>query len=390
MGRLRHQRRSLGGRLRKVSSRHWTTTGTPAGSRILAPSARGVDPVNRISCRLLKAVDPISYVALIWLTWRFLDGELHWRIAIGAVVLSGGWLVTTLVRMNHLFKTYFDVLSRLEFSVPWCLGVGLAGFAVSHTHLASTRVVAAVELLAWALLLVLYRRNRRRYVRQGHGPLPAGCWVSPPAEVLRPGDLILTSGLVAAGLREAVGHGETVIRTRAGGMESLSSYMDRGAVLHPVAEFTSAVRRHGHYVVLRLRDAPGEEQVERAEQIAREMLAENAQWRTRVNERRRTIIGRLPLPAGWKAALARRVDSSGYDWMGLFMGRLAPHRWTCIGACLELYRRLGVQTDAYGTGLLGFGTTLLDPIMPVRFLSDSAFRLVRLDDREGSGAPPPS
>jgi hypothetical protein len=47
------------------------------------------------------------------------------------------------------------------------------------------------------------------------------------------------------------------------------------------------------------------------------------------------------------------------------MSRLAPHRWTCIGACLELYRRLGVPTDD-GTGLLGFGTSLLDPIMPVR------------------------
>jgi len=344
--------------------------------------------VNRLSYQLLKAADPIAYAALIWLTWRFLAGELHWRLAIGAVVLSGGWLVTTLVRMNHLFKSYFDVLSRLEFSIPWWLGVGLAGFAIFRTHHAPVRIVAAAELLAWALLLVLCRRNCKRYVRQGHGPLPAGCWVSPPAEVLRPGDLILTSGLVAATLRETVGHGETVIRTRTGEMESLSSYMDRGAVLHPVAEFTSAVRRHGHYVVLRLRDAPGEEQVQRAGQIAREMLAENARWRTRVNERRRRIIGRLPLPAGRKAALARRVESSGYDWMGLFMGRLAPHRWTCIGACLELYRRLGVRTNAYGTGLLGFGTTLLDPIMPVRFLSDPAFRLVRLDDREDSGAVP--
>src|SRR5262245_53675686 len=182
---------------------------------MLAESSR-VDALNRLSYQLLKAADPIAYAALIWLTWRFVAGELHWKLAIGAVVLSGGWLVTTLVRMNHLFKTYFDVLSRLEFSIPWCLGVGLATFAVLRTQHASVRVAASAELLVWALLLLLYRRNRRRYVRQGHGPLPAGCWVSPPAEVLRPGDLILTSGLVAATLRETVGHGETVIRTRSG------------------------------------------------------------------------------------------------------------------------------------------------------------------------------
>jgi hypothetical protein len=130
--------------------------------------------------------------------------------------------------------------------------------------------------------------------------------------------------------------------------------------------------------------------VRRAEEIAREMLAENAAWRGRVNARRRRLVGLLPLPAGFKASLARHVESSGYDWLGLFMGRLAPHRWTCIGACLELYRRLGVRTAPYGTGLLGFGTTLFDPIMPVRFLSDPAFRLLRLGDAADSAAQRPS
>jgi hypothetical protein len=52
--------------------------------------------------------------------------------------------------------------------------------------------------------------------------------------------------------------------------------------------------------------------------------------------------------------------------------RLAQDRWTCIGACLDLYERLGVRTNPYGTGLLGFGTTLFDSIMSVRFLSDRA------------------
>lgn len=58
------------------------------------------------------------------------------------------------------------------------------------------------------------------------------------------------------------------------------------------------------------------------------------------------------------------------------MGRVAVDHWTCIGACLELYKRMGVRTNAYGTGLLGFGTTLFDPVMPVRFLSDPAFELI--------------
>lgn len=332
--------------------------------------------------RLLKAADTLGYLGLLWLTWRLVDGELRWRLAVGAVAVSGAWLALTSLRMNHLFKTYFDVLSRLEFAVPVALGTGLALLAALEGSVAGTRAVAVAELAAWGLLLLLYRRNRRRYVRQGHGPVPAGCWVSPPAAELRPGDLILTSGRVAEGLRESVGHGEAVIRARDGAMVSLSSYMDRGALLHPVDEFTSSVRRHGHYIVLRLRRELSPDQLGRAEEIALAMLEENRLWCDRVNQRRAARIARLPLPRGARERLTRAFRSSGYDWMGLFMGRLAAHRWTCIGACLELYRRLGVRTNPYGTGLLGFGTSLLDPIMPVRFLSDPAFRLLTTPERD--------
>ncbi len=334
--------------------------------------------------RVLKAGDTIAYLGLIWLTWRFVAGELHWRLALGAVALSGAWLALTFLRMNHLFKTYFDVLSRLEFAIPIALGAALSLAALLHagTGLAATRALAALELGAWGLLFLLYRRNRRRYVRQGHGPVPAGCWVSPPAAVLRPGDLLLTSGRVAEGLRESVGHGEAVLLAGDGALLSLSSFMDRGAVLHPVDELTSSVRRYGHYIVLRLRDELSPEQMARAEEIARGMVEENRRWCERVNQRRRALIARLPLPPGWKERLTRVLHASGYDWLGLFMGRLAEHRWTCIGACLELYRRLGVRTNPYGTGLFGFGTSLLDPIMPVRFLSDPAFRMLSSPERD--------
>lgn len=336
--------------------------------------------------RLLKTLETVTYLGLIWLTWRFFDDELHWKLAIGAAVLSGAWLLVTSLRMNRLFTTYFDVLSRLEVVVPLTLGMGLSVFAALDTQLLATRVVAAIELAGWAGLLVLYRRNRVRFMRQGHGPVPQGCWVSPPADRLQPGDLILTSGLVAAGLRESVGHGETVLRDADGRLLSFTSRMDQGALVHDVEAFTTDLRTHGHYIVLRLREGLDPEQVRRAEEIAQEMIAQNRRWTERANRRRRAIIALLPLPAAWKERLARALHASGYDWLGLFMGRLATDRWTCIGACLELYERLGVKTNAYGTGLLGFGTTLFDPIMPVRFLSDPAFCPLAREPRAASGA----
>jgi hypothetical protein len=103
---------------------------------------------------LLKAGDTLAYLGLGWLTWRLLDDELHWKLAAGAVVLSGAWLALTVVRMSHLFKTYFDVLSRLEVVVPLGLGASLALFAAFDSRLLAIRVVALVELAAWGLLFV--------------------------------------------------------------------------------------------------------------------------------------------------------------------------------------------------------------------------------------------
>lgn len=338
--------------------------------------------------RLLKAGDTVAYLGLGWLTWRFLEGDVHWKLAIAAVVISGAWLGLTMLRMQHLLKTYFDVVSRLEVWIPAVLGAGLAIFAILDTRFLATQVVAAIEIAGWALVVARYRRNRSHFRRLGHGPMPAGCWLDPPADALQPGDLILTSGMVAAGLREGVGHGETVVRVGDGSLWCFTSRMDQGAVMHAAPELLAGLRQRGiHYIALRLRDGLTPEQMQRGEQIVRSMISDNHAWAARVNQRRRAVIERLPLPAGLRSRLLRAAHTEGYDWLGLFMGRLAQQRWTCIGACLELYHRLGIATNPYGTGLLGTGTTLFDPIMPVRFLSDPAFLLL-LDEshRDGTSA----
>ena len=334
--------------------------------------------------RFVKFADTSSYLALVVLTWRFFAGDLHWKLAIAATVVSGAWLVVTAIRVTHLLKTFFDTLSRLELAIPLVLGSVLSVLALLDSTYVATRVVAGIELGGWALVYLLYRRNRSRFVKQGHGPLPADCWVSPPASVLQAGDLVLTSGQVATHLHETVGHGVLVIESPDGSKNAFSSYMNCGAVINPLDHYADEVRRHGHYIALRPRTALTREQVSSATQNAEEMLAENAVWRDKTNERRARVIRSLPLPKGAKKKLEAITRSSGYDWLGLFMGRLAPQRWTCVGACLELYQRIGVPTKPYGTGLMGVGTTLFDPIMPVRFLSDPYLHLLSVDDRNRS------
>lgn len=331
--------------------------------------------------RLVKSATTVIYLCLLVLTWLFFDGGLDIRFGLGAVIVSGAWLIVTRAQIGHLLETYYDILSRLEVEIPLVIGMFLAGAAVFAALYEQVKVIAVLEFIAWTVVAIQYRHNRAKYEKQGHGPLPRGCWLSPPAEALMAGDLMLTSGRVATHLHESVGHGEMVIEEPNGDMKSFSSYMKDGLVLNPLNEIARASAESGYYIILRLNTAWTIEQKDQAAAIAHEMLVENARWRDARNAKRTRFICDLPLPQSTKDWLLVKTKASGYDWLGLFFGRLAKEHWTCIGACLELYRRLGIKTNQYGTGLLGLGSTIFDPIMPVRFLSDPALRMLSLEDK---------
>lgn len=331
--------------------------------------------------RLLKTATSVAYLLLIWLTWQWFQGGLNWEFSAGCLLVSSFWLALTRLEMRSLFKTYFDVLSRLQVLLPVVLGVVLSSLSFFSANSMLLQALAGLSLLWWGYIYFLYRKNRKQYIKQGHGPLPKDCWLNPDPRALQPGDLILTSGRIATRLHESVGHGELALRLADGTMGCFSSYMEKGAIMNDLATFTAKVESRGHYVVMRLAKPLTEKQVALAADLADVMLEQNRQWRDSQRARRLALISRLPVPASFKAFLSKKFRVTGYDWLGLFLGRRASNRWTCIGACLELYWRLGIKMNTYGTGLLGLGTGILDPIMPVRFLSDPAFRILSEQDR---------
>lgn len=331
--------------------------------------------------RLLKTASAFAYLFLIWLTWQFVQGDLGWSFSFGCALVSAAWLVLTRAKMHNLFQTYFDIFSRLKVCVPLTLGAVLAAASFATANSLWLHAFAAAALIGWGVIYALYRRNRRLYMTQGHGPLPEGTWICPPARVLIPGDLILTSGRIATQLHESVGHGELVMIGAQGERLSFSSYMERGCVSNPLEDVAGAKQNHGHYVVMRLVKPLTEAQVKLATLLMQVMLDQNVEYRRYASIHREKVISSLWLPAFAKNYLRKKFRVTGYDWMGLLTGRRAPDRWTCIGACLELYSRLGIKTHQYGTGLLGLGTGLFDPIMPVRFLADPAFRILTVKDQ---------
>ena len=327
-----------------------------------------------------KAANTVGYFAMLYLTWRFLTGHLDWQLANGCVVISACWLILTRIKADHLLQTYFDILSRMEMQLPVVTGFCLSAAALFSRAHPFDRYAAVAEIFGWIYIYWVYRVNQHKFKKQGFGPVPLNTWVSPPASALEAGDLILTSGNIAKQLHESVGHAEMVVEMPDGQLSLFSSYMDKGTRIHPLTDLTGPGYK-GHYVGLRLKAPWSAEQKVQATQIAEEMVETNRSWAAKENIKLDKVLNALPLPAGWKATLKDKLHVSGYDWFGTFMGRVAQDRWTCIGACIELYRRMGVPLNYYGTGLLGFGTTLFDPILPVRFLSDPALVLIT---KEGS------
>jgi hypothetical protein len=341
------------------------------------PSEASVD-LQRTSSyyTLVKAANTVGYFFLLHLTWRFFTHRLDWQLSTGCVVLSGCWLVLTRIKVDHLLQTYFDVLSRIELQLPVVLGIVLSIVAlIAHAYHPIVHVIAVGEMAFWVWMWTLYRRNKAKFKEQGYGPVPLNTWVNPPADALQAGDLILTSGNIAKELHESVGHAEMVLTMPDGRKMLFSSYMDKGTCFHPIEELTGPTYK-GHYIGLHLKQPWTAEQAATATQIAESMVALDKQWAAEENLRVSHRVDILPISEDWKAKLRKLFHASGYDWFGTFMGRVADNRWTCIGACVELYQRMGVPINHYGTGLLGVGTTIFDPILPVRFLADPAFELI--------------
>ncbi len=319
------------------------------------------------------------YVWLVWLTMRWLRGGLGYSMAEGAALLSGAWLMLTLIVLPRLLRTYFDVLSRLQVLLPLLAGCLLSALSVVQASGLPLRLAGCFELLGWMVVFLLYQDNRKNYFQQGSGPLPIDCLVNPPVALIEPLDLVLMSGLIARRLKESVGHMEVVIRLEDGRLGTFTSRLNEGAVIRDLEERLAAELEGGdHYIVLKLAQRPAPELILQATKIARQLTAKNAAWRIQQQAARGKFINRMPLPERWRKWLSAKRKITGYDFKALYTGLRSGDRWTCVGACLEVYHRLGIETQQLNTGL--FGTGLFDPIGAVRLMQDPLFRLVTVRD----------
>jgi len=324
--------------------------------------------------RFWKTAKAVANIFMIFATWRWYQHGFGLEFGLSCLALSFMWLALTFGQMNYLMRSLSTILSRVQLHVPLWFGLILSIVAAYTTTEPLVLVLSLLSLIGWISVYFRYRVNKKKFEKQGHGLLPKGIMINPPADMLPPGAILLMSGMIAETIQESVGHGEIVIPD--GDKKwSFSSYMKYGVVMNPLEEVMPRRAKHG-ITVARVPVVPWtEEQCRHSLLQARSMLRQNKEWVVRARARREHVLSLLPLPAVAKDLVRKVMPITGYDWFGLILGRSKMNRWTCIGSVQELLWRMGFTLDQYfGTGLLGAGTSILDPILPARFFDLRCYR----------------
>lgn len=322
-----------------------------------------------------KAFTFLSHCLFYGLATYFMLGHTVYGLDTAGrlLLLSGIFLVVVYGLFNHILRSYGNIFSRLLareamlFGFPLSLAalvlqIGSGGGALIFS-------LAVFSLAAWSFFAWRFVENRKRYEKQGAGPVPVDTCIKIPAAIVRPGDAIGTGGAMARLLRQGVAHTECVIPWQ-GKLMLFSSWFEEGAFLNEVERILKPDPKYPNYLLQR-RPPLNKEQIELMEYVVRAMREQNLQYRERLTRQRE----RLP---GWlKNYLDKKFPVTGYDWLGRYTGRRAPDRWTCNVAYLEVMRRSCVDVVRLGHGAAGLRTGWLDFPNTEDLRGDPALHLVR-------------
>lgn len=329
-----------------------------------------------------KLMFGISTIALLAFTLIYLR-QLYSFSAFSCEGLLLGllWLTLVQARAGRLLKGYVYIFSRLEFTLPLVFAavLFLLQMVAGPASLIGYCFIGFIWLIA---LSYAYQSTGADYISEHAAPVKRDTWLSPPPDVLQPGDIILTQNRIGdILLHERFGHGELFLCDPDGQPHFMSSYMHEGLVINPLSRVAEKTLPDG-YIIMRPNKPLTDEQKRGLWTIALRMHRMNHVWRANENRWRRQLIDRLPLPKDWKRKLKRRVTVDGYDWLGLIDGRIPRAHWTCVVSVLVNLFLNGIpMAEDYGIGILGLGTGLLDPIRPEQLIFDPYFHYLTLKDK---------
>lgn len=303
------------------------------------------------------------------------------------------WLLLSAAQLQDAIVAFEDRLQRRLVSIPLALSTFFGFGAVvigSFSDSLWTTFAALLLLMACALVYRKFTAVRASYDTVGSGYLGKNVWLNPPIDVIPDGALILTDGRMARRAKNSVGHSELVVKDANGKLHVVSSYIETGVVEHTLRAFIAVERRNKeNYIVLVPREPLSVAQGAKLFATAEAVHDANKKWRDAENARRTWLFNKLPLPAKWRALLFKYAMSAGYDPLGKYWGGSRKDRYTCMAHNLHLLRAVEVPVAEYGTGAFGlFGE--VNPLMPVRFMTDPAYRVLTTEDKRAFDASRPA
>ncbi len=330
--------------------------------------------------RLQKFVVGSLHVALLAGLLLTVFGASPLGFANSLVGLSLGWLLLARFQLPEARQSFEDRMARRLVFIPLILAAASAVLAILLDPISQLALVGLLELAAASLIHLSYRQGGKAYLRVGSGYLPARAWLNMPFKAIQVGDLILTDGRMARRSRNSMGHSELVLADAKGKLIVFSSWIETGAVVHTLRALIAQEQKiKENYIVLRLNQPLNAEQIAEAYKVVERMLAANEVWKEKVSAYRKSWYEWLPMPAGLRAWLLKYGLSTGYDVIGKYWGGERKDRWSCMAANLYVLRAVGVPMGEYGTGAFGICGEV-NPMLPIRFLKDPAYRLLTLDD----------
>lgn len=332
--------------------------------------------------RLQKFFVSSTHVALIVLLGFTICGKSPISASLSFALLSAVWMALTLVQAKELLSRYEDRLMRRQVQVPMWLGLILCALALMiYPNLASF-LVSAFSLGGWWLIGRWYAQTGEDYVQVGAGYLRKDVWLNPPADVIPEFALVATDGRMARRAKNSVGHSEFVVRDPKGKLWVASSYIEKGVVLHTLRAFIKTEQKNKeNYIVLVPTVTPTPAQSARGWQLAQETETNNKKWRDEENESRKWWFTLFFVPARLSALLLAKAMSTGYDAIGKWWGLKRANRYTCMAHNLLIAEEVGLPVGEYGTGAFGI-LGEANPLLPIRFLKDSAWRVLTTADQE--------
>lgn len=306
--------------------------------------------------RLRKMLTFVTHALFLYIVWYSVSRHTGYSVGTICLTLGSTLVVATLPQFIFLLRTYSNIFSRLQMRTDIILGIPLAAAAVYFGPDLLVRAGGIASIVAWVVMYYEWRKRAAVFEKQGTGPLRADTWVNVDAEAIKAGDMILTSGRMAALMRQSVGHTEICIPYE-GRLVLFSSWFETGACINEVARICKPSDRN-HYIVRRPVTPWTLTQLIAAEAVANVMLEQNRAAAERIRLRRERM------PRMICDFFNRKWAPTGYDWKGIYNGKRRFDRWTCSGIFLEVCWRIGVDigNEQLGAGIAGLNTGWLDPL----------------------------